>query len=76
MPRYVKISEFKAKCHALIDEVARTGGAVIITRSDKPVAELVPHRPRAQSARGILEDELVVIGDTISRVDVEWNSLR
>ena len=52
MTRHIKASEFKAKCLALMDEVARTGEAVIITKNGKPVAELVPHRPRKRSASG------------------------
>jgi prevent-host-death family protein len=68
MSRYIKASEFTAKCLALIDEVARTGAAVIITKNGKPVAELVRHRSRRQSARGILKDELFVSGDIIAPI--------
>ncbi len=75
MSRHIKASEFKTKCRALIDEVARTGTAVIITKNGKPVAELVPHRPRKQSARGILKDELFVTGDIIAPIDAEWDTL-
>jgi prevent-host-death family protein len=75
MPRYIKASEFKAKCLALMDEVARTGSAIIITKNGKPVAELVPHRPREQSARGILKNELFITGDIISPIDIEWEAL-
>ncbi len=35
-------SEFKAKCLALMDEVARTGEPVVITKNGKPVAQLGP----------------------------------
>ena len=41
--RHVKASEFKAKCLALMDEVARTGDPVVITKNGKPIADLVPH---------------------------------
>jgi prevent-host-death family protein len=76
MTRHIKASEFKAKCLALMDEVARTGAAVVITKNGKAVAELVPHRPRRPNARGILKGELVVSGDLISPIDVEWDVLR
>jgi prevent-host-death family protein len=42
-------SEFKAKCLAIMDEIERTGQAVVITKNGKPVAELVPHRPRKKA---------------------------
>jgi len=76
MTRHIKASEFKAKCLALMDEVARTGDAVIITKNGKPVAELVPHRPRQHNARGILKNELFVTGDIISPIDIEWEALK
>jgi prevent-host-death family protein len=76
MTRRIKASEFKAKCLALMDEVARTGNAVIITKNGKPVAELVPHRPRERNVRGILKDELFIVGDIISPIDVEWEALK
>ena len=76
MTRHIKASEFKAKCLALMDEVARTGAAVVITKNGKPVAELVPHRPRARSARGVLKNELFVIGDIVAPIDVDWDALK
>lgn len=46
----IKASEFKARCLALMDEVARTGKAVLVTKNGKPVAELRPHRARPTNA--------------------------
>ena len=76
MPRYIKASKFKAKCLALMDEVARTGATVVITKNGKPVAELIPHRPRERTARGILKNELFVTGDIISPIGAEWEALK
>ena len=76
MAQYIKASEFKAKCLALMDQVARTGAPVIITKNGKPVAELVPHHRRRKSARGILKHKLFITGDIISPVDVEWDALK
>ncbi|HXV60171.1 MAG TPA: type II toxin-antitoxin system Phd/YefM family antitoxin, partial [Vicinamibacteria bacterium] len=41
-------SEFKAKCPAILDEVARTGEPVTILKRGKPVAQLVPPVPRSE----------------------------
>jgi prevent-host-death family protein len=38
----ITASEFKAKCLALMDEVLRTGEAILITKNGKPVAQLAP----------------------------------
>ena len=76
MSKTIKASEFKAKCLALMDEVERTGRPVVITKNGRPVADLVPHRPRTRNARGILKDRLFITGDIISPIDVEWNALK
>jgi prevent-host-death family protein len=76
MAQHIKASEFKAKCLALMDQVARTGAPLIITKNGKPVAELVPHRPRRKSARGILKNKLFITGDIMSPIDVEWDALK
>ena len=75
MTRMMKASEFKAKCLAIMDEVARTGEGVLITKNGKPVAELVPHRASRPKALGLLEDSLFITGDIISPIDVEWDAL-
>jgi prevent-host-death family protein len=72
----IKASEFKAKCLALMDEVERTGQPLVITKNGKPVADLVPHRPRPKNARGILKDRLFITGDIISPIEVEWDALK
>lgn len=38
----VKASDFKARCLALMDEVARTGEAIRVTKNGRPIAELRP----------------------------------
>ncbi len=72
----VKASEFKAKCLALMDEVARTGEPVLVTKNGKPIAELRPHRSRAESALGVWKDRLIVKGDIISPVGADWDALK
>jgi prevent-host-death family protein len=76
MSKIVKASEFKAKCLGLLDEVERTRQGVTITKHGKPVADLVPHRPRKRNARGIMKGRLFVTGDIISPLDVEWEALK
>ncbi len=76
MSRMIKASEFKAKCLAIMDEVESTGQAVVIIKNGKPVADLVPHRPRKKNARGILKDRLFITGDIISPIDIQWEALK
>jgi len=41
----ITATEFKAKCLALIDEVQKTGQAIVISKHGKRVVRLVPERP-------------------------------
>lgn len=41
-PRVIMASKFKEQCLALLDEVARTKRAVVVTKRGKAVAQLVP----------------------------------
>ena len=77
MTAIMKASEFKAKCLAVMDEVAETGNRVVITKNGKPIADLVPHQAAAKkSPFGILKDSLFITGDIISPIDLEWDALK
>ncbi|HLH92736.1 MAG TPA: type II toxin-antitoxin system Phd/YefM family antitoxin [Xanthobacteraceae bacterium] len=73
MARHIKASEFKANCLPLMDEVARTGAPLVITKNGKAVAGLVPHRPYT---RKVFKNRLFIIGDIVSPIDVEWDALK
>ena len=74
----IQASEFKAKCLALMDQVARTGEAIVITKNGKPVAELRAHRPpRAKSLIGLHKGRIKVLGDIVSPLGSElWEALK
>ena len=77
--RAVAISEFKAKCLALLDEVAKTKQPLRITRHGKPVAEVVPPTPvNNASWIGSMRDTMQILGDIVSPAsDTEdWEVLR
>lgn len=72
----IRASEFKAKCLALMDEVARTGRPLLVTKNGKPVAELRPHTVPGKDAFGIWKGRLLVRGDIVSPVDADWEALK
>jgi prevent-host-death family protein len=61
--RQVPAGEFKAKCLALLDEVAETGTSLVVTKRGRPVAEVVPYeapKPLSGSVKiRVSEDELL-----------------
>ena len=67
-------SEFKAKCLHLMDEVAKTGEPIIITKYGKPVAQLTSVRPNFGSLFGAMKDVMEIKGDIISPLDAQWEA--
>ena len=66
----VAISEFKAKCLALLERVRRTKKPIRITRFGKPVAEVVPPSPTAGPGEwiGSMKDTMQILGDIVAPV--------
>lgn len=73
----IQASKFKARCLALMDQVARTGETIVVTKNGKPVAELRPHRgPRAKSLIGLHTGRIRIQGDIVSPVGADlWAAL-
>jgi len=61
--RTVSISEFKSKCLGMVDEVARTGETLVLTKRGREVARVVPVEPPASLLHTVevlvSDDELV-----------------
>jgi len=76
----IAISEFKAKCLAILEEVRKTGKPIRITRHGKPVAEVVPATTVIDRAAlmGSMRDSIEILGDIISPAsdEDEWEALR
>ncbi len=70
----IKASEFKAKCLKLMDEVAATGKPIVITKNGRPVSRLVPFREKPGSLWGLHRESLVIHGDVVSPLDVDWEA--
>ena len=67
----IAAGQFKAKCLALLDEVAQTGRTLVVTKRGKPVAKVVPvEEPETIDLAGsILEDD-----DIIGPTDESWDA--
>ena len=63
----IQASEFKAKCLAILDEVAQQGESVTILKRGKPVAQLIPPTPRLHRfPQHELMGTVSILGDVIS----------
>jgi prevent-host-death family protein len=76
----VAISEFKAKCLALMDQVQKTKKPLRVTRFGKPVVEVIPpsSEPGVGDWIGSMKDTMKIIGDIVSPANDEkdWEVLR
>lgn len=72
----IPAGEFKARCLKLMDQVARTGETITITKRGKPVAQLVPVAAARQSRRfGCLAGTVKINGDIVYFDGPEWEAL-
>jgi prevent-host-death family protein len=76
----VAISEFKAKCLALLEQVRKTRQPIRVTRHGKPVAEIIPPSPVQDRSAwiGSMKGKMEILGDIISPAadEDEWEVLR
>lgn len=67
--RDIPVSEFAARCSALIEEVHKTRQPLRITRYGSPVAELIPTGPnRKRKFLGDMVGTAKIVGDIVSPV--------
>jgi prevent-host-death family protein len=72
MKRTMSISEFKARCLALVDEINETGETLVLTKRGTPVAEVVPAAEPASLAgtvRFLVSDD-----ELIAPLDERWDA--
>jgi prevent-host-death family protein len=77
--KQVAISEFKAKCLALLEQVQKTKKPIRVTRFGKPIAEVVPPTPTVPANwMGSMKDTIEILGDIVSPANDErdWEALR
>jgi prevent-host-death family protein len=76
----IAISEFKAKCLALLEQVSKTKKPLRITRFGKPIAEVIPPTGVEDRDKWIdsMRDSMQILGDIISPANDpdDWEVLR
>ena len=76
--KQVAISQFKAKCLAILDEVQKTKQSILVTRRGHPVAEIGPPSPKDDRSWIGSMKQIKILGDIISPASDEddWEVLR
>lgn len=74
--RDIPAGEFKARCLALMDEVARTGGQYVITKRGVPVARLLPASLERRPFLGSMKGTVTTLGDIVNPIDEPWEAFQ
>lgn len=76
----VAISEFKAKCLGILEEVRKTRKPIRVTRFGKPVAEVIPPTPedRPKNWLGSMAGTAEILGDIVGPTGSldDWDAWR
>jgi prevent-host-death family protein len=70
----IPAGEFKAKCLALLDDVAQTNEKIIITKYGKPVAQVVPLDIIPEDKNNPLKNSILFENDIISPSGENWDA--
>jgi len=65
----ISVTEFKAKCLALLDQIGQEGGTLTVTKRGRPLATVGPvKRKPFKSSEGILAGKIKIVGD-LDKID-------
>jgi prevent-host-death family protein len=67
----ITATQFKARCLRLLDEVAESGEALVVTKRGRPVVRVEPSQPR-QDLRGSVK-LLVGPEEFVGPIEVAWD---
>lgn len=76
MDRKINAAAFKARCLALIDEVAESGEPLIVTKRGKAKVQIVAVREKPKTLRGALKGSFKIIGDIVGPIVDDWDEDR
>jgi prevent-host-death family protein len=68
------VSEFKAKCLRLLEDVEAKGDRIVITKRGRPMAQVAPIISQKVRLRGTWEGLVEVKGDIVYFSDDSWES--
>lgn len=70
----IPAEQFKAKCLALLNDVAQSHDSILVTKHGKPVAKVVPVNIDSDINTKPIKDCITFMGDVISPLDELWEA--
>jgi antitoxin (DNA-binding transcriptional repressor) of toxin-antitoxin stability system len=66
------VTEFKAKCLRLLDDVQAKGDRIVITKRGRPVARVERFEDPKPKLRGTWRGQVKILGDIVNFHDDAW----
>lgn len=76
MDRKINAAAFKARCLALIDEVAESGESITVTKRGKAKVQIVAVREKPKTLRGATKGTFKIVGDIVGPIVDDWDEDR
>lgn len=76
MDRKINAAAFKARCLALIDEVAESGEPITVTKRGKAKVQIVAVREKPKTLLGATKGTFKIIGDIVGPLAEDWDEDR
>jgi len=73
----VPVTEFKAKCLRMLDDVEKKGARIVITKRGRRIAEVKPLPAEKPKLRGTWKDTVKILGDIVYfDTNDDWESAK
>ena len=76
MDRKINAAAFKARCLALIDEVAESGEPITVTKRGKAKVQIVAVREKPKTLWGATKGTFKIVGDIVGPIVDDWDEER
>ena len=70
----VTVTEFKATCLQLLEQVRQTQEEIVVTKHGKPIAKVAPYAPGSEELFGYLSGTVTVHGDIVAPTGEAWEA--
>ena len=74
MDKHLPISEFKAHCYEILENVQDQHQSFIISKRGKPIARVIPIENNDIKLAGSLKGKCNIISNIITPVDITWDA--
>jgi prevent-host-death family protein len=75
-PKQIPVTQFKAKCLKLLDQVSKSGRPLVITKRGKPLAQVTRAVETTRPLMGGMRGSALEVGDIVYFDSGDWECTR